>query len=156
MNVLKISTKLFAMNSTYKSCHAHHCLSTVSYLYDDQVFHLPTIPILVNGVCKQASEKESRNVVYVDGLSEKADCKATLTKVVGKLHKIFVVDLKQKWMFVVGDAKVYDVLQSLWLEYGNHLNWLIPLPGDFHINFFIQLQEGDYESLWRCWADNTC
>ena len=69
--------------------------------HDDQIFHLPTIPALVNGVCKQASE-EAGNVVYVDVLSEKADCKATLTKVVGKLHKIFV-NLKQKWMFVVGD-----------------------------------------------------
>ena len=29
--------------------------------------------------------------------------------VVGELHKIFVVDLKQKRMFVVGDAKVYMV-----------------------------------------------
>ena len=34
---------------------------------------------------------------------------------------------------MVGDAKVYDMLQSSQLEYGNHLNWLIPLPGDFHI-----------------------
>ena len=70
--------------------------------------------------------------------SEKADSKATLTKVVGELHNIFVVDLIQKRMFVVGDAKVYDVLQSLWLEYGNHLNWLIPLPGDFHILYNYQ------------------
>ena len=55
---------------------------------DDQIFHLPTIPILVNGVCKQVSEKETGNVVYVDVLSEKADSKATLTKVVGNLHNI--------------------------------------------------------------------
>ena len=67
--------------------------------------------------------------MYVDVLSEKADSKATLTEVVGKLHIFFVVDLIQKRMFVVGDAKVYDVLQSLRLEYGNHLNWLIPCQG---------------------------
>ena len=57
---------------------------------------------------------------------------------VGKLHNIFVVGLKQKRMFVVGDDKVYDVLQSLRLEYGNHLNWLIPIPGDFHILYNYQ------------------
>ena len=50
------------------------------------------------------------NVVYVDVLSEKADCKATLTKVLTKLHKTYIVDLNQKWMFVEGDAKVYDLL----------------------------------------------
>ena len=105
---------------------------------DDQIFHLPTIPILANGVHKQVSEEEAGNVVYVDVLSENADSKATLTRVVGKLHNIFVTDLIQKRMFVVGDAKVYDVFQSLRLEYGNHLNWLIPLPGDFHILYNYQ------------------
>ena len=39
---------------------------------------------------------------------------------------------------MVGDAKVYHVFQSLRLEYGNHLNWLIPLPGDFHILYNYQ------------------
>ena len=33
---------------------------------DDQIFHLSTIPVLVNGVRKQVSEKEAGNVVYVD------------------------------------------------------------------------------------------
>ena len=33
---------------------------------DDQIFHLSTIPVLVNGVCKQVPEKEAGNVVYVD------------------------------------------------------------------------------------------
>ena len=50
---------------------------------------------------------------------------------------------------MVGDAKVYDVLQSLRLEYGNHLNWLIPLPGDFHILYNYQ-KVVIMESLWRC------
>ena len=65
---------------------------------DDQIFHLPTIPVLVNGVRKQVLEKEAGNVVYVEVLSERADSKATLTKVVGKLHNIFVIDLIQKRM----------------------------------------------------------
>ena len=69
---------------------------------DDQIFHLPTIPVLVNGVHKQVSEKEAGNIVYVDVLSEKADSKATLTHYTITQN----VDLKQKWMFVVGDAKV--------------------------------------------------
>ena len=135
-NFLPTETELTHFNQLKVDIHKSMLLKYFRQSDDDQIFHLPTIPVLVNGVRKQVSEKEVGNVVYVDVLSEKADSKATLTKVVGKLHKIFVVDLKQ--MFVVGDAKVYDVLQSLRLEYGNHLNWLIPLPGDFHILYNYQ------------------
>ena len=135
-NFLPTETELTHFNQLKVDIHKSMLLKYFRQSDDDQIFHLSTIPVLVNGVRKQVSEKEVGNVVYVDVLSEKADSKATLTKVVGKLHKIFVVDLKQ--MFVVGDAKVYDVLQSLRLEYGNHLNWLIPLPGDFHILYNYQ------------------
>ena len=76
--------------------------------------------------------------MYVDVISEKADCKSTLMNVLGKLHKNFIIELKQKSMFVVGDAKVYDLLQSIRLEYGNHLTWLIPLPGDWHVLYNYQ------------------
>ena len=132
-NFLLTATELTQFNQLKIDIHKYMLLKYFRQSDNDQIFHLPTIPVLVNGVRKHASEKEAGNVVCVDVLSEKADCKATLTKVVGKLHKIFIVHLKQKWMFVVGDAKVYDVLQSSRLEYGNHLNWLIPLPGDFHV-----------------------
>ena len=70
--------------------------------------------------------------MYVDVLSEKADCKATLTRVLAKLHRTFIAYLHQKWMFVIGDAKAYNLLQSVRFEYGNHLDWLIPTPGDWH------------------------
>ena len=100
--------------------------------------HMPTLPILIHGVRKQTSDSEVGNVVYVDVLSEKADCKATLKKVVGNLHKTFILELKQKWMFVIGDAKVYDLLQAIRLEYDHHLHWLIPLPGDWHILYNYQ------------------
>lgn len=32
-------------------------------------------------------------------------------------------------MKVVSDAKVFDILQALRVEYG----WLIPMPGDWHV-----------------------
>ena len=34
---------------------------------------------------------------------------------------------------VEGDAKIYELLQSLKLEYGDELQWLIPYPGDWHL-----------------------
>ena len=41
-------------------------------------------------------------------------------------------------MFVVGNAKVYDLLQSIRFEYGNHLTWFIPPPGDWHVLYNYQ------------------
>ena len=38
-----------------------------------------------------------------------------------------------KYMGAIGDGKTYDHLHSLKVEYGEELNWLIPLPGDWHI-----------------------
>ena len=71
----------------------------------------------------------------MDILSEKADYKSTLIKVIGNIHKIFIKELHQKWVLVVGDAKVYDLLQAIRIDYGNNLKWLIPFPGDWHIMY---------------------
>ena len=68
------------------------------------------------------------NVVYVQIVSERADSKDTLTKVVGNLYHSFVFQLKQRWVIVIGDTKTYDLLQSLYVEYGHHLKWLLPFP----------------------------
>ena len=38
-----------------------------------------------------------------------------------------------KHLLVAGDAKVYDVLQSLKFEYGVEYSWLIPMLGDWHL-----------------------
>ena len=97
---------------------------------------------------KQSQEAEVSNVVYVDILSEKADCKATLLKVIGKLYKTFIHELNQKWVIVVGDAKVYDLLQALRVEeYSESLKWLIPIPGDWHVLFNYQ------KALMKPYAD---
>ena len=37
------------------------------------------------------------------------------------------------YLVVAGDAKTYQHLQSLKLDYGEELSWLLPFPGDFHI-----------------------
>ena len=34
---------------------------------------------------------------------------------------------------MIGDAKTYNHLEILKLDYGNELAWLLPFPGDFHI-----------------------
>ena len=54
-------------------------------------FSLPSLPIFIHGILRQASECEEGNVVYVDVISEKADCKSTLMNVLGKLHKTSII-----------------------------------------------------------------
>ena len=100
--------------------------------------HLPALPSLVHCIQKQSSESECSKVAYVDILSEKADSKATLLKVIGNLHRVFIEELNQKWVIVVGDAKIFDVLQELSIEYGENLRWLVPIPGDWHILYNYQ------------------
>ena len=34
---------------------------------------------------------------------------------------------------MVGDAKTYQHLQNIKIDYGPKLSWLLPFPGDFHI-----------------------
>ena len=101
--------------------------------YFNTEIQLPAMPSLLHCVRKQSVESELSNVVYVEILSEIADSKATLLHIVGKLHKTFLTDLKQKWVLVIGDAKIFDVLQDLRVEYGDNLKWLIPIPGDWHV-----------------------
>ena len=49
------------------------------------------------------------------------------------LHKRFITGQNREWLVLVGDAKVYDVLQSLKYEYGEDLKWLLVYPGDWHL-----------------------
>lgn len=56
--------------------------------------------------------------MYVEIRSEVADSKATLMNILGKLHKTFVAELGQKWVLVVGDAKVFVLLQEISLSMG--------------------------------------
>ena len=50
------------------------------------------------------------------------------------LHKRFITGQNKKWLVVVGDAKVYDVLVlQLQHEYGDDLRWLFMYPGDWHL-----------------------
>ena len=113
---------------------------------------LPTQPFpglqsIVNCMRKQAYDKEVSKVTYVEIISEKADCKATLIRVIGRLQNIFVEQYRQKYVLVVGDAKTYNLIQSIRYEYQSCLKWLIPFPGDWHILYNYQ------KALMKPYAD---
>ncbi len=48
---------------------------------------------------------------------------------------------------VVGDAKVYAVLQSIRTEYGDNVKWLIFITGDWHIMY------NNHKVLMKPYAD---
>ena len=64
-----------------------------------------------------------------------ADSKDTA---LNNLHTKFIAKLGFKWLVVVGDAKTYEILQSLRRQYGSQMQWLLPFPGDWHILYNFQ------------------
>ena len=107
----------------------------------------PGLQSLIHCVRKQTSEKEVSHITYVQIVSERADCKPTLMGVISRLQKTFVEELGQKYVLVVGDAKTYNLLQSICFEYHSYLKWLIPFPGDWHILYNFQ------KALMKPYAD---
>ena len=80
-----------------------------------------------------SSPTEQSNIVYIDILDEYADKKDTILNALSVLQDKLKVGTKVKFLGVVGDRKTYDHLHALKIEYGSDLDWLIPLPGDWHI-----------------------
>ena len=74
-------------------------------------------------------QQEESEVVYVDIVSLPADSKDTVLRVLKYLHTTFILNLGFRWLIVVGDAKTYDILQSLRRQYGSQIQWLLPFPG---------------------------
>ena len=59
----------------------------------------------------------------------------TISDVLSRLYKEFIIQGSRTHLVVAGDAKTYQHLQSLKFDYGEELRWLVPFPGDFHILF---------------------
>ena len=106
----------------------------------------PGLQSCINCIRQQTTDREVSNVTYVEILSERADSKQTLLGVISRLHQVFVKELKQKYVIVVGDAKTY-ILQAICYEYRAHLQWLLPFPGDWHVLFNYQ------KALMKPYAD---
>ena len=88
-----------ALNTLQKDI--FHCimLRKAGSLYSQP---FPGLQSLVNCVRKQAADKEVSHVTYCEIVSEKSDSKATLMGVISRLHAIFVTELNQKYVLVVG------------------------------------------------------
>ena len=76
---------------------------------------------------KPTTKQECSNVIYLDTLDEYADNKDTIINTLALLQERLDIGSTCKYMGVIGDGKTYDHLHSLKVEYGEELNWLIPL-----------------------------
>lgn len=66
-------------------------------------------------------------------MDAKSDSKDTLMPMLQDLHREFIIKQEHQHLVVEGDAKIYELLQSLKCEYGDEFQWLIPFPGDWHL-----------------------
>ena len=79
------------------------------------------------------AEVVASNYRYLDVLDLNTDSRETIGEVLSELRKEFNIGTALEHLVVAGDAKTYQHLQSLKLDYGSELSWLQPFPGDFHI-----------------------
>ena len=70
--------------------------------------------------------------MYLNILNQVADSKDTIIDLLDLLKNEMKVGV-MTMQLLVGDAKIYTILQDLKVTYGEELEWLIPYPGDFHI-----------------------
>ena len=84
-------------------------------------------------------QPEASNIIYYKVLSQRCDDKETLLNIINDLYQEFVLTKKKKWILLEGDQATYERLQSIKIEYGNDLSWMIPFPGDWH--FLKNFQE---------------
>ena len=75
--------------------------------------NMPGIASYLQSAMYSSDTHEQSKVVYVDILSLPADSKETVLCVLNNLYDSFIVGLGFRWLIVVGDAKAYDILQSL-------------------------------------------
>ncbi len=96
----------------------------------------------------RVTHTEKSNVAYLEVMDAIADSKDTIMHMLHELHQQFIIGGNMSWLVVEGDAKVYDILQSLKFEYGEAFKWMIPYPGDWHMlmNFQHVLMKAYYDA----------
>ena len=80
-----------------------------------------------------ATHTEKSNVTYLQVMDAVADNKDTLIHLLSDLQEQLISNGTHEYIVLEGDAKLYEVLQSLKFEYGECFQWLIPFPGDWHM-----------------------
>ena len=78
-------------------------------------------------------EREKSAITTLGIIPESADNVDSLKAIVDNLRELYGVGTHTSWLPVVGDQKVFASLQKLKRQYGEDLDWLIPMLGDWHV-----------------------
>lgn len=81
----------------------------------------------------RATHTETSTIVYLEVMNAISDTKDTQLELLHELFTKFIKDQPREYLVVEGDQKLFDVLHSLKFEYGSELDWVIPIPGDWHL-----------------------
>ena len=100
-------------------------------------------------------QAERSNIVYLNVLDAKADTKDTIVQVLQNVHRKFIEGKKKEWLLIEGDAKVYELVQSLKIEHGEEFKWVLPYPGDWHLlkNYQRVLMKAYYDAGLKSLAE---
>jgi hypothetical protein len=80
-----------------------------------------------------ATHTKKSNVSYLWVMDAVADNKGTMIQLLSDLQEQFISNGIHEYIILEGDAKLYEVLQSLKFEYGECFKLLLPFPGDWHM-----------------------
>ena len=135
--IAQFTIRSFQVFPEEESCPAQLQQAILQYMIIKEVksidLELPGLTSFLSAMQYSNDQQEESKVVYVDIVCLPADSKETVLRVLKYLHTTFILNLGFRWLIVVGDAKTYDILQSLRRQYGSQMQWLLPFPGDWHI-----------------------
>lgn len=125
------------------SLHEKHALSQVrkhtdmytllSYIHSMDGSGTPILSLQDYMAVVSPVKADKSNVVYMQVLDAKSECKDTLMTIMFDLHERFIERQGKKFLVLAADSKLYEVLHSLKYEYGEELDWVLPFPGDWHL-----------------------
>ena len=81
----------------------------------------------------RATHTEKSNIAYYKVLDAVADNRETVLNLLNDLYDKFIRHQARDYLVLAGDQKLYQVFQSLKQEYEGGLEWVIPMPGDWHL-----------------------
>ena len=98
--------------------------------------------------CQEVTYTEKSEVIYLDVMDAVADNKDTLMEMLSNLHDLYIVRGGRSNLVIEGDAKVFELIQSLKFEYGTELKWVKPYPGDWHLlkNYQMPLMKAYFDA----------
>ena len=99
-------------------------------------------------ITRKAIHTEKSKIAYLEVVDAIADCKDTQLQLLQDLFSKFIHNQSREYLIVEGDQKLFEVLQSLKIEYGKELDWVIPIPGDWHmlLNYHTALMKPYFDA----------